>query len=71
MTDELTQLEKDSGDLSLARQVWASRAAALRHIRRLSVYRNKTAGMKDDLARHHEAIESADKVLEMLLGGGA
>jgi len=69
--EELTQEQKDSGDLSLARHVWKSRNNALRQIRRISAYRNKTAGMKDDLARHHEAVEQADALLEKLLGGGA
>lgn len=69
--DELTQEQKDSVDLSLARQLWKSRNAALRQIRRLSAYRHKTAGMKDDLKHHHETVEQAEKVLEMLLGGGA
>lgn len=59
----------DSDALTAARKAWADLKHAEREIKRLSAYKGKTPGMRDDLHRHYATAERARQQLADIMEG--
>ncbi|UHQ21926.1 hypothetical protein LVB77_14755 [Lysobacter sp. 5GHs7-4] len=72
MSSLATQPASDAADLlARAKEAWRLRGKATDEIRRIGKYRNKTAGMRDDLNRWGNLHQQAEKDLDAILGWSA
>lgn len=56
-----------AADLAKAREAWRLRLKASDELRRLAKYRNKTAGMRDDIERWGRLRDQAEADLHQIL----